>query len=53
LGSTDKITPLSASPVEASPKPDQTDGVAAELVRYDKVASILKRQVQGAIDQSE
>ncbi len=53
LVSTDQITPLITSPVEATPKPDQTEGVAAELVRYDEVASILKRQVQGAIDQSE
>ena len=53
LGSNEQIKPLIASPVEASPKLDQTEGVAAELARYDEVASILKRQVQGAIDQSE
>lgn len=53
LGSNEQITPLIASPVEASLKRDQTEGVAAELVRYDEVASILKRQVEGAIDQSE
>ena len=41
LVSTDQITPLIASPAEASPKPDQTESVAAELVRYDEVASIL------------
>ena len=53
LERTDQIAPLIASPVEASPKFDQTEGIAAELIRYDEVASILKRQVQGALDQSE